>query len=819
MELINHNISSANDGLGDQLRTAFENQNTMNSELYTETGQLRTELIAAATGASGKSIVPTSTPDGTGIKSWIATQAGTYTNFGGVVVNTNSFAVISRDANGAFSISQTALTLTDYQKKTDNVKIENWTANAYLSGDQVNYLGKDWTPNAVTLSTDIPNTSTKWVERLTAYKPETLVDKTNTTKSVTGKAVDDYLAVKLSTALSFTNTDGVAESVDGYYSQGSGNFNTYANSKSKKYTITQGVDYYATATLFNDIFALAIYYDVNGTFISSQFRGAVAGSSYARQKLTIPTNAVKIGISSYNTGAYGKLESAIIAAASTEQIATLTAKDVVHDALLSDFKTKSLGYENVTGVDETIDMYYGKNSGNLSFYSLARSRKYTVNESDTYYASAVVLNSALALAIYFNSSNVYIGFQFAGTSLNVYTRQKLTLPVGTKYIGISSYNGGLYGTLEKEVIDVASKEYVNTSLNTNYWKDKKIVWLGTSIPAGSKTVVTVNNITVENNYPKMLANLLGCTVYNEAIGGSPVSFGNPTKIGVHDARDIMGVQGKNWFSTISALGMNLIEKEHIITNKAYYQSILTSPEGQTDQQIRDYSFENVLVKKYLTASATVARPDLFILDHGFNDLGNYLPTTQISNYVANERMRFWGGMNYLIRKILEDNPNAKIIIVTHYSNSGVQTLPIADLIKTQQDLGTFWNIPVINIHEKLQINNNEQIYTQGYWDINGIWQNTGFTFTDNGNNTFTTNDKGYLSTLSYATVIASYDVHQVQASEDIAKIFPVGTWVYKYNRIPVKMKDNLHPHSDKSGKLNYKIAMLIASNLKNENTL
>lgn len=40
MGLINHNISSANDGLGDQLRTAFENQNTMNAELYDETGQL-----------------------------------------------------------------------------------------------------------------------------------------------------------------------------------------------------------------------------------------------------------------------------------------------------------------------------------------------------------------------------------------------------------------------------------------------------------------------------------------------------------------------------------------------------------------------------------------------------------------------------------------------------------------------------------------------------------------------------------------------------------------------------------------------------------
>lgn len=67
------------------------------------------------------SIVPTSTPTGTGIAYWLATQAGTYTNFGGVVVNANSFAVISRSATGAFSISQTALDLTTYAKKIDLV--------------------------------------------------------------------------------------------------------------------------------------------------------------------------------------------------------------------------------------------------------------------------------------------------------------------------------------------------------------------------------------------------------------------------------------------------------------------------------------------------------------------------------------------------------------------------------------------------------------------------------------------------------------------------------------------------------------------------
>jgi lysophospholipase L1-like esterase len=77
------------------------------------------------------SITPTSVPTGTGPAFWRATQNGTYTNFGGLVVNVNSFAVISRDAAGVFSISQTALNLTEYQKIVDINKVITYTNNIF----------------------------------------------------------------------------------------------------------------------------------------------------------------------------------------------------------------------------------------------------------------------------------------------------------------------------------------------------------------------------------------------------------------------------------------------------------------------------------------------------------------------------------------------------------------------------------------------------------------------------------------------------------------------------------------------------------------
>lgn len=138
--------------------------------------------------------VPTDTPTGIEDAFWIASQAGTYTNFGGVVVSANSRAEISR-VSGVFTISQTPLDITSKvnvsdivntlvssetakplsaaQGKALNEKIAKgivaWTAIAFASGDQVNHLGKDWVSNAAIVAGDVPGTSTKWLERLSGY--------------------------------------------------------------------------------------------------------------------------------------------------------------------------------------------------------------------------------------------------------------------------------------------------------------------------------------------------------------------------------------------------------------------------------------------------------------------------------------------------------------------------------------------------------------------------------------------------------------------------------------------------------------------------
>jgi hypothetical protein len=135
---------------------------------------------------------PAFTPAGTGRAYWIAVKPGTYTNHGGVVIVSNELAFIIRDAAGAFSISKTGFVIPAAINK-----IIPWTAIAFASGDQVNYLGKDWFANAAIVAGDVPGTSSKWVDRLTGYLDKstgiTLSDSKNiynSTFNISGKYIN-----------------------------------------------------------------------------------------------------------------------------------------------------------------------------------------------------------------------------------------------------------------------------------------------------------------------------------------------------------------------------------------------------------------------------------------------------------------------------------------------------------------------------------------------------------------------------------------------------------------------------------------------------
>jgi len=213
---------------------------------------------------------PGDTPTGTGNRYWTAVTPGTYTNFGGVVVTANSLAIISVTAVGVWSVSQTAFNLTTYLKIVDGNKINFWAAEAYPIGTQRNHLGKDWyLPTSAALSTDVPGTSSKWVERLSWYS--NLI--TTLDNSFEKKYTDIFR--QLPTTYGYTALSGSIG--------GDGTDVNWLHTDYKRVKIGSIISYTDTSTPTNVL--QVAFYDINKVFVS----GIIGG---ANGTYTVPSGAI-----------------------------------------------------------------------------------------------------------------------------------------------------------------------------------------------------------------------------------------------------------------------------------------------------------------------------------------------------------------------------------------------------------------------------------------------------------------------------------------------------------------------------------------------
>ena len=168
------------------------------------------------------SITPSSVPPATGAVHGFATEPGTYTNWGGVIVPANSFAVISRDILGVFSISKTNLDITSKINVTDI--INNLTSSETtkpLSAQQGKLLN-DAKANLV-IGKNLFNKATT----TDGY----YLSNTNVITALSGYCYSDYIAVvpgttyKPSVSLRFTTFYDANKS----YVSGGSNVNVYTS--------------------------------------------------------------------------------------------------------------------------------------------------------------------------------------------------------------------------------------------------------------------------------------------------------------------------------------------------------------------------------------------------------------------------------------------------------------------------------------------------------------------------------------------------------------------------------------------------------------
>lgn len=350
-------------------------------------------------------------------------------------------------------------------------------------------------------------------------------------------------------------------------------------------------------------------------------------------------------------------------------------------------------------------------------------------------------------------------------------------------------------------------------------KDYKIVWYGTSIPAGG--------------YPLIVGTLLGCTVYNEAVGESLVRLGwGKNCIAEGDEIDIWGCSSTDTGSfnpmsnTITALAKSMsaskAEKRYLLDNLTHFENITGSTlnrEVQTDEVIMGYSYEEKLLK-YIDSSREDYTPvDLIVFDHGHNDLNpDGDPKWDTYDIANRDKANYWGAMNFLMDIIRKYNPHQNICQISHYQGNVDYS---ANFYKAQQQFAEHWGVPFMELYKLTQMSTSEQVRTSGYWGYtDGVWHNDGFIFINNGDGTYTTNqsciiqyDFGFGNgTYNQNTQLFTSNVLEslpgTTQARDIKDIDGVKTCLLKPREM--YMKDRLHPISDKSGNANNRIATLLA---------
>lgn len=298
------------------------------------------------------------------------------------------------------------------------------------------------------------------------------------------------------------------------------------------------------------------------------------------------------------------------------------------------------------------------------------------------------------VAVYFDVNNAVIGSE--GTTTGSYIDKVLTIPSGCKYVGVSNdSNQNSAGISISALVNVSTEDYVESKISG--WAGKKIVWFGTSIPAG---VVNAGDAGGNGAYPTRIGEMLGATVYNEAVGSSAARMGNHVNATESDPNGYAGVPATCCLLSLSG---TVAEKTAILEDWDTWNEIFTIGVDQIDTSDPDKylncSYERKL-DKYLTGGS-VGPVDMYVFDHGYNDAGNNngvnYADTKVVPTNALDRTYFIGAMNFLIDRIKQDNYRASIVIISHYNDEG----QYADLIEAQQFIADKWNIPFINISNRM----------------------------------------------------------------------------------------------------------------------
>lgn len=212
-----------------------------------------------------------------------------------------------------------------------------------------------------------------------------------------------------------------------------------------------------------------------------------------------------------------------------------------------------------------------------------------------------------------------------------------------------------------------SKDELEPSLIN--WSEKKVIWLGTSIPENQHGEGANINEKLENSYPALLGKLIGCEVINNS------------RRGLASALDSDGTLQK-----YGSLCGSIIEYENTIINN---ENVNINGGENNRNTLRTY--ENSL----LNQNGDFYVFDLIPNNESFNtnewDKFDFKTNTfnDGSSHVDN-RKTYLGSILFLYNELMNDNPLAKVIFVTEYET---EHIGVQNTILVSNQL----NAPMINL--------------------------------------------------------------------------------------------------------------------------
>lgn len=576
------------------------------------------------------------------------------------------------------------------------------------------------------------------------------------------------------------------------------------------------------------------YYDENYKFLSGKSKENLGGTiTY----FTVPAGAVYAIVSTYKDNLDIRLSDGII----QDIVVLKNTKAELNSDVKQSLSKKLKGFDNsfayLAEVDKAILFAaFIPNEGyeNDDISILALSAYYNI-EADTKEPTRFDL-------WIMNITKSEDGYKYINKDVASQSRyQKIyyTDKMGTLYIILDTNvlrnhinQNGKYTYLiwgnQKFTINMYSSVKDNPFLTPSLWEESKkedtkdftIAWFGTSIPA--------------NSYPAIVGKLLGCKVYNEAVGESLVRLGwGKNCIASGDTIDKWGCSGKDTskFNPISntlvalakSLSASIEEKQYLIDNFDHFKEITnyTGNFSYTNEQIKGFSYENKLLKYIDSSRQDYIKTDLIVFDHGHNDL-NPDGDPVLSSYDIENRTKdnYWGAMNFLMDIIRKYNPHQNVCQISHYQGNVDYS---ADFYKVQQKFAEHWGIPFMELYKVTQLSTTEKVRTSGWWGYtDGLWHESGFVFKKNPDGTFTTNQSCIIqydfgiSNGSYDTTTQTFtskimEIPTTTVSRDIKE--EDGKTTCLLSPRESFMKDRLHPLSDKSKVAVNRIAEWLASML------